>query len=209
MNQKLIRVLLVDDHQLVREGIKASLSSYPDITIIGEAADGIEAIEKATELKPDVVLLDFSMPKMNGLEVAKTLQNTLTKIGILVLTMHNKPEYLRRFLELGVRGYLSKDSSPSELIKAVRSVSLGKEYIGSEIDSGSISKSSTREMLEELSKREQEVLKLLATSSRSKDIAAHLGISVRTVEKHRSQIMRKLKIDNVAGLTRYALSFEI
>ena len=208
MNQKSISVLLVDDHQLVREGIKATLNTYPDINIVGEASDGIEAVDMATTLSPNVVLLDFSMPKMNGLEVAKVLCKVLPESEILVLTMHNRPEYLRRFLELGVKGYLSKDAAPSELIAAIRSISMGQVYIGAHVEQPILSEP-IGVAIDVLSKREQEVLKLLATSSRSKDIADKLAISVRTVEKHRSQIMKKLRIDNVAGLTRYAFTFEL
>ena len=206
--EKSIRVLLVDDHPLLREGIRSSLSSNSDITVVGEAGDGLEGIEKTATLAPDIVLLDIGMPKMNGLEAAKILNEKHSQSKILILTMHKRWEYAQRLLDLGVKGYILKDAPLNELGMAIRQVSLGQVYVSPELGPKPIVDRHARGTLPHLSQRELEVLKWLATSSRSKDVAAKLGISVRTVEKHRAHIMKKLGIDNIAGLTRYALSPE-
>ncbi|MGK5083877.1 response regulator transcription factor [Bdellovibrionota bacterium FG-1] len=214
MTKNLIRVLLVDDHPLFREGIKSSLNAHSDIEVVGEASDGLEAIEKTAQLDPNVILLDIGMPKMNGLMTAKVLREKYSKSQILILTMHNRWEYVQRFIEMGVKGYILKDAHPHELSKALRRVSAGQAYVSEGIDGqGQVTTEHTactgRDTTHLLSKREWEVLKCIAISSRSKDVAEKLGISVRTVEKHRGRIMKKLGIDNVAGLIRYALTLEI
>lgn len=200
-----VKVMLVDDHTMFREGLKMSLSIYPDISIIGEASNGLEAIEKNSQLKPDVVLLDISMPKMNGVEAISRLYEQDKKINILILTMHKSNAYLERFLKLGIKGYVTKDSPPEELALAIRQVAEGHCYIGS-----GLKEEQSKSELNVLSRRELEVLKLISVSSRNKDIAKTLGLSVRTIEKHRTSLMKKLNTDNVAGLVeRLHLFFEL
>ena len=215
MSQKPIRVLLVDDHPLFRAGIKACLDAHLDISVVGEASDGLEAIQNAKALNPTVILLDIGLPKMNGLEAAKRLRQEQPQCEILVLSAHNRSEYLVRFLELGAKGYIIKDSPADQLLIAVRAVSKGQKYIdprvmattttyGSEINTSF----ETLGALESLSSREREVLRLIGTCSRNKEIAEKLGISVRTVEGHRRLIMQKLAVTDVATLVRYSLSLE-
>ncbi len=206
MIEQSIRVLLVDDHPMFLEGIRANLGRQTDISIIAEAMSGEDAIEKTAKFHPDVICLDIGLPKMNGLDVAKVLRKNYSKSKILVLSMQNQREYVERFLNLGVKGYVVKDAPPAELVEAIRSISKGKVYIGNGIKSSVLidEKPLAEQVLPDcLSERELEVLNLISVSSKNKDIALVLGISVRTVEKHRSRIMRKLGIDNVAGLIRY------
>ncbi|HAZ14608.1 MAG: hypothetical protein A2X86_00760 [Bdellovibrionales bacterium GWA2_49_15] len=216
MAQNGIRVLLVDDHPLFREGIKASLTNRPDFEVVGEASDGLEAIAQTAALKPDVILLDVSLPKLNGLEAAKILRQNHPESEILVLTMHNQYEYVERFLSLGVKGYMVKDAPPDEIRTAIQKIFEKQIYVDSRIvlpspidQKVAAENLETRSRLATLSEREKEILHLITKLSRNKDIATHLGISVRTVEKHRTQIMKKLKIDNVAGLTRCVLATNV
>jgi two-component system, NarL family, nitrate/nitrite response regulator NarL len=212
MNLKNLRLLLVDDHQILREGIRSCLAPFPDIEIAGEASDGAEAVRKAMELQVDVVLMDINMPDMNGLEALELLQRDVPQAKVLILTVHNNPEYVRRTIRSGARGYLLKDASPSELARAVRLVGEGKSFFSPEVNSALLEMCSENNSETEvtptslLSEREREVLKLVASGRSTKEIATELDIAFRTVETHRERLMRKLQIHNIAGLTRFAIA---
>lgn len=212
MKKKKIRLLLVDDHPLVREGLRSCLIQEKNFEIAGEAADGEEAIRQTKSLLPDIVLLDLSMPGMNGLEAARILTKTAPKSKILILTMHDNKEYVRRMVATGVQGYVLKDSSPAELVAAITAVHRGETYFSKQISQAVMSdyvktvRTKTKKGEVELSQRESEVLILITEGLSNKEIAKRLFVSVRTVETHRERIIRKLDIHTVAGLTRYALT---
>jgi two-component system nitrate/nitrite response regulator NarL len=208
---KKIKLLLVDDHPIVLDGIKAHLCAQPDFEVVGDAANGQEALRKAKLVLPDVVLLDINMPHMNGLEAIVSLRRQVPNAKILVLTMHNSKEYIAQVVRSGARGYLLKDSPPAELVAAIKSIHNGEVCF-----SPSVSKVLVEEMADgdrrpasmppPLTDREREVLSLIAEGLLNKQIADRLGIGVRTIETHRERIMRKLDIHTVAGLTKYAIA---
>jgi len=206
-----IKVLLVDDHPLVREGIRACLAKHKKVTVVGEAADGLEAISKAAALSPDIVLLDISMPKMNGVEVTKILRKKHPAVKILLLTMHENRTYIVQAARTGANGYVLKDAPPRELLHALEAVHRGETYfsnsatqvIVSDYTKGETASTSSRQAL---TQRETEVLKLISEGLSNKEIASQIQVSVRTVETHRERVMRKLNIHSAPGLTKYALS---
>jgi len=209
---KKIRLLLVDDHPIVLDGIRSHLCAQPEFEVVGDAANGQEALRKAKLTLPDVVLLDINMPHMNGLEAMVSLRRQVPQAKILVLTMHNTKEYIAQVLRCGARGYLLKDSAPAELVAAIKAVHSGEVAF-----SPSVSKVLVEEMADgdrkpqnplppPLTDREREVLSLIAEGLLNKQIADRLGIGVRTIETHRERIMRKLDIHTVAGLTKYAIA---
>jgi len=209
---KKIKLLLVDDHPIVLEGIKSHLSAQADFEVIGDAADGREAIRKARRLLPDIILMDISMPHMNGLEAMTLLRKQVPNAKILVLTMHDKKEYISQIFRLGARGYLLKDTSPAELVHAIKLI-----YAGEVVFSSAVSRILVDEFVSEgeqelkpsrsseLSEREREVLVLIAKGNSNKEIADHLVVGVRTIETHREHLMRKLNIHTVAGLTKFTI----
>ena len=205
-----IKLLLVDDHPIVRRGISSCLARRDHLVIVGEAADGLEAVTKAKELLPDIVLLDIDMPKMSGLAVTEVLRKELPQVKVLILSMHQRSEYLARILQSGARGYVLKDASSEELLKAIETVNAGEAFFSPEIARLALNQfvqgSGGGPDLEELTNREREVLILVAEGLSNKEIASHLGVGVRTVETHRERIMRKLAIHSVAGLTRFAVA---
>jgi two-component system nitrate/nitrite response regulator NarL len=207
-----IRLLLVDDHPLVREGLRSCLVQEKNIEIVGEAADGEEAIRQAKICFPDIVLLDINMPGMNGLEATRFLSKVAPKSKILILTMHDNKEYVKRMVASGVHGYVLKDSSPAELIAAIAAVHRGETYFSKQVSQTVLNdyvktvRTIKKKGGVELSQRESEVLVLIAEGLSNKEIASRLFVSVRTVETHRERIIRKLDIHTVAGLTRYALT---
>lgn len=207
-----IRVLLVDDHPIVREGIRSCLSEHTHIQIVGEAADGFDAIDQFQSLQPDVVLMDIGLPQMNGLETTRRLVSIDPSVKILILTMHNNPEYLQEVLRIGALGYVLKDSSPRELLSAIEHAFRGQGFISPSVSASFLIKSKANNVtqpkstLEKLTEREIQVLKLIADGRSNKETADNLGVSVRTVESHREAITRKLQITSIAGLTKFALS---
>lgn len=209
-----IRVLLVDDHRVLRDGIKAALKGYEDIEIVGEASDGRNAVSLARDLAPDVILLDISMPGVNGIEAARQISQQKLRAKILVLTMYDNPESVRELLANGVSGYILKtDCSLNDLAAGIRVVASGGAFFSPGVSKTALGRSVTKKPkqspggeLQHLSNREREILILIASNYRNKEIAARLGISVRTVTTHREHIMRKLGIHGVADLTRYAIS---
>lgn len=209
---KRIKLLLVDDHPIVLDGIKSHLGAQPEFEVVGDAANGQEALRKAKLTLPDVVLMDISMPHMNGLEAMSNLRKQVPDAKVLVLTMHDSKEYLAQIIRLGARGYLLKDCSPAELVQAIKAVHAGEVYF-----SPAISRVLVEEMVDgkaaadasvplPLTERERQVLSLIAEGLLNKQIADRLGIGVRTIETHRERIMRKLDIHTVAGLTKYAIA---
>lgn len=205
-----IRVLLADDHTLLRAGLRALLSAEPDMTVVGEAANGEEAVRLATELRPDVVVMDISMPVMDGLEATRQLGAALPTTRVLVLTMHAEEQYLLKVLEAGGSGYVLKASADTELMAAIRVVHGGQAYLYP---------SATRMLLEafrkgepdddkrhdHLSEREREVLTLTAEGYSNSEIGARLYLSPKTVDTYRQRIMEKLNLHHRAELVRYAL----
>lgn len=203
---KKIRIVLADDHALVRDGMKTLLKDVQDFSVIGEAADGHEAVKKVEELMPDIVILDISMPNMNGLETIDVIHRRFPKTKILVLTMHESEEYAHRVYKSGVGGYMLKNSDKKEFIHAIRAVSKGERFFSSSI-SGVTSKGYVGKDADSIpiTRREKEILRLIVDGLTNQEIADKLFISPRTVDTHRSNLMQKLEIKNTAGLVRFAI----
>jgi DNA-binding NarL/FixJ family response regulator len=205
-----IKVLLVDDHPIVRKGVASYLAHQRNVQIVGEAADGYEALRKMKELGPDVVLMDADMPQMDGLAVTQTATRDLPHIKIVILSMYRDTDYILRILQSGARGYVLKDSPPEELAQAVEKVFAGESYFSADVARVALNQfvkgSSDGPSPTNLTNREREVLILIAEGLSNKEIAMRLNVGVRTVETHRERIMRKLNIRNVAGLTKFAIA---
>jgi two-component system, NarL family, nitrate/nitrite response regulator NarL len=205
-----IRILLADDHPLVRRGICACLARYQGLEIVGEAADGREALHKIRELLPDLVLLDLDMPHLSGLAVAESLRKELPRVKVLILSMYQHPEYVARILQSGAHGYVLKESPVEELVKAIETVHSGETFFSPEIARVALNQFISGEGegpdLRALTPREREVLIHIAEGCSNKEIAQNLTVGVRTVETHRERIMRKLDIHSIAGLTRFAIA---
>ncbi|EXJ12084.1 MULTISPECIES: response regulator [Nitrincola] len=207
-----IRILLVDDHLLVLDGLKARLGLETHIDIVGTANNGEQALEAARRLQPDVVIMDVSMPVLNGLDATKRFRIELPNIRILMLSMHDDREYILSLIQSGASGYVLKDVSSNELIKAIETVHSGNTYFSSGASDALFRShpTPTQSFLnEELSQREITVLKLLAEGHSNKEIAQTLHISVRTVETHRQKLKTKLGIQSTAGLTKFALEHQL
>jgi len=205
-----IRVLVADDHTIVRTGIRHVLEGEPGFDVVGEASNGMEAFELATELHPDVVVLDISMPGESGLQIAARLGTVPSPPRVLILSMHDNAEYVLESVRAGAHGYLLKDTAATELRSAIRAVCRGESYfsppVASRLSAAVRGEHETRiAPLEQLTGREREVLEGIARGRTNKEIAADLGISYRTVETHRESLMKKLQIRTVAELTRFAL----
>jgi two-component system response regulator NreC len=205
-----IRVLVADDHPVVRKGLQSCLARQDGIKVVGEAADGEEALQKALELTPDVVLLDISMPRKDGLAVTGALRKAAPQVKVLILSVHSNKEYLFRIIQAGAHGYVSKEASPEELMRAIESVNNGEAFFSPEVAQAALSQlvsnGGKKDPFAQLTGREKEVLVLIAQGQSNKEIANHLGIGVRTIETHRERIMRRLDIHSVAGLTKFAIA---
>lgn len=203
-----IRVLLSDDHRIVREGIRSSLADYDFISIVGEAVDGKTALQKIKDLSPDIVLMDLNMPQMSGLEATKIAREKFPNTKVIALTMHDNKEYVSQILRSGAQGYVLKDTSPEQLVQAIQSVANGEAFFSPSISRILLQdytrSSSEKPKANRLSQREEQVLSSIANGRTNKEIAADLAISVRTVETYRARLMKKLKARNIAELTRYA-----
>jgi RNA polymerase sigma factor (sigma-70 family) len=212
VNDKPIRVIVADDHGVVREGIRTVLEASDDFDVIAEAATGEEALRLIAEHDPDVAILDITMPELSGIEVITRLRERAARTSVLILSMHDHPEYVLGAVRAGADGYLMKSAGPAEVRDAVRAVAEGRESFSRRVTQQLSSalrdeagRETSRDRLEQLTPREKEVLVRVAEGRTSREIAEEFGISHRTVETHRESIMRKLGIRTVAGLTRFAL----
>lgn len=208
-----IRVMIVDDHALVREGIAAFLKMSADIDVIGEASDGMEAIEKVKKLNPDIILMDIAMPKLGGIEALIEVKKINPKVKVLVLTQYEDKEYIKRFLKAGASGYILKKAVGSDLITAIKAVAGGEAYLHPSIAASVIDEyvgvkkeDVSGNLYESLTDREKQVLKLIAEGYAHKEIADILGISVKTVIAHQTNISEKLSIHSRAGLIKFAIA---
>ena len=209
-----IRVLLADDHTVVRQGLRALLEAEPDIVVAGEADTGRQAVQLTAKLLPDVVVMDIAMPMLNGLEATRQIIKDTPTAKVLVLSSYSDDEYVHQLTESGAAGYLLKQTAAADLIKAVREASKGNAFFSPAISKRLLDQYReaflrgipVRKRADLLTSRESEVLQLIAEGKPNKQIAADLCISIKTVEKHRQQVMNKLNIHDVAGLTRYAIS---
>jgi len=207
-----VRIVLADDHTILREGLRALLSADPDFDIIGEAGNGREAVRCVEKLGPDLLLMDLSMPRMSGMDAISEIKKRYPETKIIALTVHKTEEYFLSTLQAGVDGYVLKDATHDELVMAIHNVMAGKRYLSPGI-SGKVIEgylegkedSLTASSWQKLSQREREVLKLIAEGYKNKEIAEDLCISLKTVEKHRANLMKKLDLHNAAVLTVYAV----
>lgn len=209
-NAKPVRVLLADDHTLVRAGLRKLLESFPNIEVVGEAADGLALLALAEQLQPQLILMDIAMPGLNGLEATARLRQSWPQIQVLILSMHQNEEYVKQALRHGASAYLLKDAAPTELDIAIKNVLQGGIYLSAAVSKGVMNDYVERLRGEDLSSelltpRQTEVLKMLAQGQSSKDIARLLDLSAKTVDTHRSQLMKQLDIHEVTGLVRYAI----
>jgi two-component system, NarL family, response regulator NreC len=207
-----VRVLIADDHGVVRKGLRLLLEQYPEIEVVGEAANGREVVRLATELTPNVILMDVAMPLLNGIDAADQIRRTNDQIGVIMLTMHADEGYLLRALNAGVRGYLLKESAEGDLLRAVQAVSQGKPFFSPAITQTLLEdymrvlkEDGLSDSFELLTAREREVLQLLAEGKTNKEVASVLEISLYTVESHRTNLMQKLNLHNTAEIVLYAV----
>jgi two-component system nitrate/nitrite response regulator NarL len=210
MNQS-IRLLIVDDHPVVRRGIRMSLERNPRVQIVGEASNGREALVLVRELKPDVVLMDIDMPQMNGLAVTDLLRREMPEVKVLILSTYSNSEYVMRIIQCGARGFVLKEAAADEVVNAIEAVISGGTHFSSEVARVALNQvvrgnTDNSAPLTRLTNREREVLLFIAEGFSNKEIATQLDIGVRTVETHRERIMRKLDIHSIAGLTRFAIA---
>ncbi|HLB29854.1 MAG TPA: response regulator transcription factor [Dehalococcoidia bacterium] len=207
-----LRILLADDHEIFRAGLKALVDAQPDLQVIGEAASGEEAVAKATALEPDLVLMDIAMPGISGIEATRRIRSARPRIQVLALTAHDSPEYFFTMLQAEAAGYVLKEASPGELFAAIRAAQRGEAYFYPSVARRLLNdylrrvrSGEEKESYDGLSPREREVLKLIAQGYTNREIAQTLIISVNTVEAHRSRLMQKLNLHNRAQLVKYAI----
>ena len=201
------RILLADDHAVVRQGFGRILAAQSDMEIVGEAGNGREAVEMAEKLKPEVVVMDVSMPELNGIEATRRLVKSLPYTRVLALSMHKDSVYVREILRAGARGYLLKDSSDQDLIAAVRSLAKGEGYISPAVSGAVLAdyRQHVTDPIDLLTSREREVLQMIAEGQTNKDIAGKLNLSVYTVDAHRGRIMEKLNLHSTGEMVRFAM----
>ncbi|HVM46966.1 MAG TPA: response regulator transcription factor [Candidatus Acidoferrum sp.] len=210
---KRIAILLVDDHTVVRQGLRALLESEGDLKVVGEAENGRQAVRLAKKTSPDVIVMDVAMPVLNGIEATRQIAKDLPATKVLGLTSYGDDEYVAQLMQAGASGFLIKQTAADDLLKAIREVSHGGTYFSPsvarrmrDIKDAFVANGHHPSKAGELTSRESEVLQLIAEGFANKQVAAELSISIKTVEKHRQQVMNKLNIHDVAGLTRYAIS---
>ena len=209
-----ISILLADDHAVVRQGLRALLAAEPDFDVVGEAENGREAVQMAQRLRPNVIVMDLAMPLLNGMEATRQIVREKLPSKLIILSSYSDEEYVRELLEAGTCGYLVKQTAASDLIKAVREVAKGKVFFSPSISKRMLAcyqlvnrqGRPMRKFAVKLTSRQQEILQLIAEGHANKQMADVLGISIKTVEKHRQHLMDKLNLHEIAGLTRYAMS---
>lgn len=203
----MIRILLADDHAVVRQGFKMILGAQPDMEIVGEAGNGREAIELAQRSEPDVVVMDVAMPELNGIEATRRLAQAAPRARVLALSMHKDSVYVREILRAGARGYLLKDAAAGDLLRAVRSVAAGEGYLSPSVSNAVLDdyRKHVTDSIDLLTSREREVLQMIAEGKTNKEIASVLNLSVYTVDAHRGRIMEKLNLHSVNELVRFAV----
>jgi DNA-binding NarL/FixJ family response regulator len=216
MSDKPITIVIADDHTIVRQGLKKILKEEKDIQVVGEAKDGREAVNKVRELQPDLVIMDIAMPDLNGIEATRQIKQAGMGTKIIILSMHDHGRYIRELLGLGVSGYLLKNAASRDIVKAVKSAIEGNTYLSPSISSrviedyvGMNKKSLEEELYNTLSNREREVFQMVVEGSATKKIAETLCVSPSTIKSHRSNIMEKLKMDNLSQLIQYAIQLGI
>ena len=204
-----IRVLLADDHTLVRQGLRALLEREADIKVIGEATNGKEVIKKTEALRPDIVVMDVSMPRLNGIEATQKITADHPDVRVVVLSMHAGEDYVKGMLRAGASGYVLKDAPANDLLSAIRAVAAGgyaiHPRVSGSVVAGFLKGIGVEEPVGDLTPREREVLQLIAEGMTNREIASHLRLSVKTVEAHRTAMMKKLELHGVAELTRWAI----
>lgn len=208
-----VRLLVVDDHPVVRTGIRNCLAAHPDFEVVGEASNGAEALAMACELAPEVVLMDLHMPEMDGMEATRLLRKEVPKAKVLVLSVDQKKDTILQVVRSGAQGYVLKDAPPEELVRAIESVARGETFFSSEVAKIVLNHCMTENgetpSPVHLTERERQVLAMIADGLTNKEVATRLNVSTRTVEAHREHIMRKLNVHSVVGLTRYAIAHGI
>ena len=216
MSQESLRIVIADDHSVVRQGIRGVLEEIDGLDVIGEVGDGVEALGMVTDLSPDVVVLDVNMPAMSGLEVTMALREAGSPVRVLILSMHDDPEYVLQAVRAGADGYVLKDVSPAELRDAVIAVHEGRDHFTARVTQQlsvglrrEIEEEQLRARLSSLTQREREVLLLVAQGLTNREAGGKLEISPRTVETHRERVMDKLRIRTVAGLTRFVVEHSL
>jgi DNA-binding NarL/FixJ family response regulator len=204
---KKIRILLADDHAVVRQGFKMILAAQPDMEIVGEAGNGREAVEAAAQLRPDVIVMDVAMPELNGIEATRRIAENAPHTRVLALSMHKDSVYVREVLRAGARGYLLKDSPAPELVAAVRAVASGEGYLSPAVSNAVLDdyRKHVTDPIDLLTSREREVLQMLAEGKTNKEVAEVLNLSVYTVDAHRGRIMEKLNLHSINELVRFAV----
>ena len=206
-----LRILIAEDHQIVRQGVKLLINSQPDMEVIGEVGDGDLAVKEAVRLTPDLVLMDISMPGLNGLKATKKLRSVIPSMKILILTRHTDDGYLQQLIGAGASGYVLKQSAPTELVNAIRTIASGNAYLDPmltrKVMGGYVNRSSSMrgESKGELTDRESEVLRMIALGYSNKEIGTKLTLSVKTIEAHKANAMRKLDISSRIDIVRYAI----
>jgi two-component system, NarL family, nitrate/nitrite response regulator NarL len=207
---KPIRLLLIDDHPVVRKGLCSCLARHEHLVVVGEAGDGQEGLRKARELRPDVVIMDIDMPVMNGLAAAEAFREELPEVKVLILSMYSNSEFVTRILQSGAKGYVLKEAVTDELMLAIEKVNAGEPFFSSDVARVALNQyvRGHNEKVEgrDITPRERQVLIAIAEGLSNKEIASRLNVGVRTIETHRERIMRKLNIHSIAGLTRYAIA---
>ncbi len=217
MSEGVVRILLADDHTIVRQGLAKVLEGEPNFRVVGEARDGREAVSKAEQLKPDVVLMDISMPILNGIEATRQIKKSCRQTKVIILSMHAHDRFISELLSLGASGYLIKDSTGSDIIKAIHAAMKGDVYLSPSISRRVIEnfvsfrrkQSSREELYSKLSNREREVFQMLAEGRSTKEIANILCVSISTVKTHRVHIMEKLQLENLSQLIQFAIELGI
>jgi DNA-binding NarL/FixJ family response regulator len=204
---KKLTILLADDHGVVRQGFRRILEAQPDMEVVGEAANGREAVEQATKLQPDLAVMDVAMPELNGIEATRRLKQNTPRTKVLALSMHKDAVYVREILRAGAQGYLLKDSSDADLVAAIRAIARGEGWVSPGVANAVLTdyRQHVTDPIDLLSSREREVLQLIAEGKTNKEIAGLLNLSVYTVDAHRGRIMEKLNLHSTGELVRFAV----